>query len=150
MNKEELAFKNIEELSQEDELILYDIIDFLQKDRKQWINQFSKTHNENVELQQKVNHLELDVDSYKSKYKRANELYLDICKEVNQLETNRDVLKEYIQNLIYNIEPEGVRINFNCEYDSEEDYIRGMEQKSRLETLKEVLSKIEILERGKE
>jgi hypothetical protein len=75
---------------------------------------------------------------------------LKIIKDYEQLETNRDVLKEYIQELRYNIEPEGVRINFNCEYDSEEDYIRGMEEQSRLETLKEILSKMQELERGKE
>ena len=44
----------------------------------------------NIELLEKVNQLELDVDSYKNKYERANELYLDTSKKLNQLETNRD------------------------------------------------------------
>lgn len=74
---------------------------------------------------------------------------IELLEKVNQLETNRDVLKEYIQDLIYDIEPKGTRINYNCEYDSEDDYIYAMKEQSRLETLKAVNLMIEILERGK-
>lgn len=66
--------------------------------------------------------------------------------KVNKLETNRDVLKEYIQDLRYNIEPKSVRINFNCEYDSEEDYINGMKEQAQLEILKAILSKMQKLD----
>lgn len=51
MNIEEVAFKDRKNLAQLNELDLLDIIEFLQKDRKEWINQFTKTHNESVEIQ---------------------------------------------------------------------------------------------------
>ena len=55
---------------------------------------------QNRRLKEKVNQLESDVDSYKNKYKRANELYLDNSKKINQLETNRDEVKEEIKDLL--------------------------------------------------
>lgn len=48
---------------------------------------------------------------------------------------------DYMENKIYSIEPKGTGINYNCEYDSEEDFISAMEEQSRLNTLKEILSK---------
>lgn len=51
MNIEEIAFKDRTELAHLNEIDLLNIIEFLQKDRKQWINQFSETHNESVEIQ---------------------------------------------------------------------------------------------------
>ena len=47
----------------------------------------------------------------------------------------------YLENKIYSIEPKGTGINYNCEYDSEEDYINAMEEQSKLNTFKEILSK---------
>ena len=47
----------------------------------------------------------------------------------------------YLENEIYSIEPKGTGINYNCEYDSEEDYINAMEEQSKLDTFKEILSK---------
>lgn len=69
MNIEELAFKDRRTLAQLNELVLLDIIEFLQNDRKQWINQFTQTHNGSIEIQ----------------------------KENKQLKDNWDKLKEYIQ-----------------------------------------------------
>lgn len=51
MNIEEVAFKDRKNLAQLNENDLLDIIEFLQLDRKQWINQFTQTHNESVEIQ---------------------------------------------------------------------------------------------------
>lgn len=51
MNIEESAFKDRKTLAHLNEIDLLNIIEFLQEDRKQWINQFSKTHNESVEIQ---------------------------------------------------------------------------------------------------
>ena len=48
---------------------------------------------------------------------------------------------EYLENKIYSIEPKGTGINYYCEYDSEEDYISAMKEQSKLNTLKEILSK---------
>ena len=55
MNKEkieELAFKDRKELANLNELDLLEIIEFLQLDRKQWINQYSTAHNDYVDLQE--------------------------------------------------------------------------------------------------
>lgn len=51
MNIEKLAFKNYYELINVQKIDLLLIIEFLQNDRKQWINQFTQTHNESVEIQ---------------------------------------------------------------------------------------------------
>lgn len=51
MNIEELAFKDRKSLVQLNENDLLDIIEFLQNDRKQWINQFTQTHNESIDIQ---------------------------------------------------------------------------------------------------
>lgn len=68
MNIEELAFKDRKKLAQLTELDLLDIIEFLQFDRKQWINQFSKTHNESIDIQkenkqlkEKINKIQIEV-----------------------------------------------------------------------------------------
>ena len=48
---EELAFKDRITLAQLNELDLLNIIEFLKKDRRKWIDQFTKTHNESVNIQ---------------------------------------------------------------------------------------------------
>ena len=53
MNIEEIAFKDRKNLVQLNENDLLDVIEFLQQDRKQWINQFTQAHNESVEMQEK-------------------------------------------------------------------------------------------------
>lgn len=50
MDIEELAFKNYYELINIQKIDLLLIIEFLQKDRKQWINQFTQTHNESIDI----------------------------------------------------------------------------------------------------
>jgi hypothetical protein len=60
------------------------------------------------------------------------------------IQTNKTQQKEFIDYLedeIYSIEPKGTGINYNCEYDSEEDYVMAMQEQSRLNTLKEILQK---------
>lgn len=51
MDIENLAFKDRKNLAKLNENDLLDIIEFLQKDRKEWINQFTKTHNESIDIQ---------------------------------------------------------------------------------------------------
>lgn len=48
---------------------------------------------------------------------------------------------KYLEDEIYSIEPKGTGINYNCEYDSEEDYVNAMKEQSKLNTLKEILQK---------
>lgn len=59
----------------------------------------------------------------------------------NNLEKQQQEFIKYLENKIYNIEPKGTSINYNCEYDSEEDYINAMEEQSELITLKSILQK---------
>lgn len=63
-----------------------------------------------------------------------------------------DVIKElrnWLEDKIHNIVPEGCGINYNCEYDSEEDYVRVMEERSELSILKDTLDKLNESEGGK-
>lgn len=55
--------------------------------------------------------------------------------------TQQKEFKNYLENEIYSIEPKGTSINYNCEYDSEEDCVMAMQEQSRLNTLKEILQK---------
>ncbi len=64
MNIEESAFKDRKTLANLNAIDLLDIIEFLQLDRKQWINQFSKTHNESIDIQKENQEL-------KQKYENA-------------------------------------------------------------------------------
>lgn len=60
------------------------------------------------------------------------------------IQINKTQQKEFIKYLedeIYSIEPKGTGINYNCEYNSEEDYVMAMQEQSRLNTLKEILQK---------
>lgn len=50
MNIEELAFKDRRELANLNTIDLLDIIELLQKDRKQWIYQFTNTFNESLKI----------------------------------------------------------------------------------------------------
>lgn len=50
MNIEELAFKDRRELANLNVIDLLDIIELLQKDRKQWIYQFTNTFNESIKI----------------------------------------------------------------------------------------------------
>lgn len=61
-------------------------------------------------------------------------------REAILLNQQKEFIK-YLENKIYNIEPKGTSINYNCEYDSEEDYINAMEEQSELITLKSILQK---------
>lgn len=62
MNIEELAFKDRITLAQLNELVLLDIIEFLQLDRKQWISQFTQTHNESVDIQKENQELKKQLE----------------------------------------------------------------------------------------
>ena len=58
-----------------------------------------------------------------------------------KLETRQKEFIKYLEDKIYSIEPKGTGINYNCEYDSEEDYVMVTQEQSRLNTLKEILQK---------
>lgn len=65
MNIEELAFKDRTQLANLNELDLLNIIEILQKDRKEWINHFTQTHNESVDIQKEIQELKKQLENYK-------------------------------------------------------------------------------------
>lgn len=76
MSIEELAFKDRKILANLNAIDLLDIIEFLQEDRNQWINQFTKTHNEGVEIQKENQQLKeaLEAKSYCKYANKCDEL----------------------------------------------------------------------------
>lgn len=63
------------------------------------------------------------------------------CSKLKEILNQQKEFISYLESEIYSIEPKGTGINYNCEYDSEEDYIKAMEEQSKLNTFKEILSK---------
>ena len=76
------------------------------------------------------------------KYNKIGTLTNEVlCEENTKLINQQKTFIKWLEDEIYNIEPNGTGINYNCEYDSEEDYVRAMQEQSRLNTLKEILQK---------
>lgn len=96
MNIEELAFKDIITLAQLNELVLLDIIEFLQLDRKQWINQFTQTHNESVDIQKENQELKKQLEN-NSKINVADHKYASTCEDKVIILENQQ--KEFIKYL---------------------------------------------------
>lgn len=118
MSIEELAFKNYYELINIQKIDLLLIIEFLQKDRKQWINQFTQTHNENVEIQKENEQL-------KANYER---LYNENCKLREEHNINDISLLDENQKLKDNWNKLKEWVNKDYDYyinNENEDYIGG-------------------------
>ena len=96
MNIEELAFKDRIILAQLNELVLLDIIEFLQLDRKQWINQFTQTHNESVDIQKENQELKKQLEN-NSKINVADHKYASTCEDKVIILENQQ--KEFIKYL---------------------------------------------------
>ena len=100
MNIEELAFKDRITLAQLNELVLLDIIEFLQLDRKQWISQFTQTHNESVDIQKENQELKKQLEN-NSKINVASTKYASTCEDkVIILETQQKEFIEYLEDEI--------------------------------------------------
>lgn len=67
MDIEKLAFKDRKILANLNAIGLLDIIEFLQNDRNQWICQFTKTHNESVEIQKENEELKRQIEDANEK-----------------------------------------------------------------------------------
>ena len=77
MNIEELAFKDRRELANLNVIDLLDIIELLQKDRKQWIYQFTNTFNESIKIDETALSLYKENQELKKQleeYKATNEV----------------------------------------------------------------------------
>lgn len=120
MNIEELAFKDRAELAHLNGIDLLNIIEFLQKDRQQWINQFSKTHNESVDIQREnqelKKHLEVPetcnlktLEDYKRYYEDTTkeqilaDTYIEYCAYVNLAHRYSELKKQLENNLKINV-----------------------------------------------
>ena len=94
MNIEESAFKDRKTLANLNTIDLLDIIEFLQLDRKQWINQFSKTQNESIDIQKENQELKKQLEY---KYEKVGTLTSEILYEENTKLINQQ--KEFINFL---------------------------------------------------
>lgn len=119
MNIEELAFKDRKILANLNAIDLLDIIEFLQQDRKQWINQFTQTHNESVKIQEENQKLKDELKNKPDtqitlKDDKGNKFILiqteridmqvELNKTIEKLFNNWNKLKEYIDIKLYNVE----------------------------------------------
>ena len=116
MTIEELAFKDRKNLTQLNEKDLLDIIEFLQIDRKQWINQFTQTHNESIEIQEENQELKKQLEEYQkdikdldNQNKRAFEnMQLNQLKVCNMIKQQKEFIL-YLRHLSNWYSADGVK-----------------------------------------
>ncbi len=92
------------------------------------------------ENQQLKKQLEESKDNYNCLLNQKKQFEYIMSKQVDYQGQQKEFIK-WLEDKIYSIEPKGTGINYNCEYDSEEDYVMAMQEQSRLNTLKEILQK---------
>lgn len=127
------------------------------------ISVFQQLPDEDIELVQKhvemiekeqlnslVNSCQEEIRQLKKQIENYKKLgFKHLVDKNNNLETQQKEFIKYLEDEIYSIEPKGTGINYNCEYDSEEDYVNAMKEQSRLNTLKEILQKYKTIIGGK-
>lgn len=114
-----------------------------------FVKEINNLRCEKEQLNSLVNSCQEEIRQLKKQLEEINKM-IEKCGFVNieqvmlnycgLLTQQKDFIK-YLEDEIYSIEPKGTGINFNCEYDSEEDYVMAMQEQSRLNTLKENLQK---------
>lgn len=108
MNIEELAFKDRKILANLNAIDLLNIIEFLQNDRNQWIYQFTKTHNESVEIQKENEELKEQLEKYETYFNRFfklnNKTYDGkfILELLDKKETQQKKFIKYLEDEINN------------------------------------------------
>lgn len=108
MNIEELAFKDRKILANLNAIDLLNIIEFLQNDRNQWIYQFTKTHNESVEIQKENEKLKEQLEKYETYFNRFfklnNKTYDGkfILELLDKKETQQKKFIKYLEDKINN------------------------------------------------
>ena len=134
---EELAFRDRRTLSYLNEKDLLDIIEFLQNDRKQWINQFSKTHNESVEIQKENQELKKQLEEKQNPFKEIF-AHLRNCGAMQyEIDEYKSQQKEFIKYLEdEKISP--VKCVLNSVGDKNQDYNMF---KNKLDNYEEILQK---------
>ena len=143
MNIEELAFKDRRTLVNLNELDLLNIIEFLQIDRKQWINQFSKTHNESVDIQKENQELKERLEEYKKENKKLTKDKLEYLTEYCEMLTSQGKFIKYLEDEIEQKTPNVRWKHYNeewfCDYDVENPTCIEVQPTNKV--LKEVLQK---------
>ena len=91
-------------------------------------------------LRQLKKQVEENKDNYNCLLKQKEQFEYIMSKQVDYQGQQKEFIK-YLEDEIYSIEPKGTGINYNCEYDSEGDYVNAMKEQSRLNTFKEILQK---------
>lgn len=132
MTIEELAFKDRRALANLNEKDLLDIIEFLQDDRKQWINQFAQTHNESIEIQGENQELKKQLEERTKMYQNAYNYSQKMETKVIILETQQKEFIKWLEDEIHIIKTTFSQINGNYGLMNE-----------KLEALKEILQKYE-------
>lgn len=112
--------------------------------------EFTSLLKENQELKKKVEDINEELALVRCDLHNRTSEKDRYEKELNEFLSQQKEFIGYLEDEIYSIEPKETHINFNCEYDSEEDYVMAMREQSRLNTLKEMLQKYrEIIEEDK-
>jgi hypothetical protein len=96
---------------------------------------FNELLKENEELKKKLEEINKMIE--KCGFVNIEQVILNYCGLLSQ----QKGFISYLEDKIYSIEPKGTGIIYNCEYDSEEDYVMAMQEQSRLNALKEILKK---------
>lgn len=146
MDIEELAFKDRKTLEQLNKKDLLDIIEFLQSDRKLWINQFSKTHNESIDVQEENQELKKQLEEWKHHLKCSKEM-LNIQGQKGSYDYDEYMLglyngMEYIISLFETREPNyisGKDVEFTNNKTQQKEFINyledGIKSSSALDTI---------------
>lgn len=141
MNIEELAFKNYYELINIQKIDLLLIIEFLQKDRKEWINQFTQTHNISVDIQKENQELKKKLEECKDKINWYENF--EVNKTIDKLRLKHNVQqKEFIKWLEDEIQQQETLIAENQEksyFLIYEDEKKGLELSSQKAYIRRII-----------
>lgn len=140
MNKEEieeLAFKDRKELANLNELDLLEIIEFLQNDRKQWINQFTQTHNESIDIQKENQELKKQLKECYCNRTDCSGRIKDSKQYDSLVQRVENQQKEFIEYMNKTIE------ELECD-DVDDEEMKGY-LIQRIDTFKEILQKYKII-----
>lgn len=94
-----------------------------------------------VNLAHRYSELKKQLEDKTEDYRRMKDNFDSKVDILTEIDIQQKEFINYLEDEIYNIEPKGTSINYNCEYDSEEEYIEAMKEQSKLSTLKEILQK---------
>lgn len=102
MNIEELAFKDRKILANLNAVDLLNIIEFLQDDRRQCLEELSKTHNRSVEIQKENQELKSQLEAANEKIflLRVSKPMLNYKKTIKKAQQKEFI--EYLENMLDN------------------------------------------------